>query len=116
MTDERRKIKRRYLMFYTRVFDAHTRDLLGHLLDITEQGASLISEHPLPVDRDFKLKMELSDAITDKPYLVFEARSLWCRPDVDPHFYDTGFLLTRITPEDIAIIQRIVEAYGFRDN
>lgn len=114
--EERRKIKRRYLMFYTRVFDARTRELLGYLLDITAEGASLISEHPLPTAQDFKLKMELSEEIADKPYLTFEAHSLWSRPDVDPHFYDTGFRLTQITSEDIAIIQRIVEAYGFRDN
>lgn len=114
--EERRKIKRRYLMFYTRVYDAGNRELLGHLLDITPQGASLISEKPLPTEVAFRLKMELSEDIADKPYLVFEAKSLWCKPDVDPHFYNTGFLLLKIAAEDIAIIQRIVEAYGFRDN
>ena len=54
--------------------------------------------------------------VAEKPYMIFKARSIWCRKDVDPHFYNTGFELTDISPEDNATIERIVEAYGFRDN
>jgi hypothetical protein len=114
--NERRKIKRKYLMFYTRVFDADTEHLIGHLVDITPDGARLISEAPVPTGHDFNLKMELSGDIADQPFLEFSARSLWCKPDVNPSFYNTGFQLLSITPEGVAIIERIVEAYGFRDN
>jgi hypothetical protein len=113
---ERRKIKRRYLMYYSRVFDAHTEELVAHLVDITPQGTMLISENPLPIDTVFQFKMELSEDIASKPFIKFEAKSLWCQRDIDPHFYNTGFELLGVPPEDIEIIERIVEAYGFRDN
>ena len=60
--------------------------------------------------------MELSDDIAPKPFLEFEAKSLWCERDVNPQFYNTGFQVVDMAREDVEIIQRIVEAYGFRDN
>jgi hypothetical protein len=113
---DRRKTKRKYLMFYTRVFDVQTGELLGHLVDLTPQGAMLISEHAVPAGQDFRLKMELSPEVAAQPYVEFDAHSLWCQQDVNPQFYNTGFNFLSIAPESIAIVERIVEAYGFRDN
>ena len=113
---DRRKTKRKYLMFYTRVFDVQTGELLGHLVDLTPQGAMLISEHAVPAGAHFRLKMELSPEVATQPYVEFDARSLWCQQDVNPQFYNTGFNFLSIAPESIAIVERIVEAYGFRDN
>ena len=111
---DRRKNKRRYLMYYSRVYEAE--NLIGHLVDITPQGAMLISEKMIETDRIFKLRMELSADVTDRPFMEFIAKSLWCRPDIDPNFYNTGFELLGISQSEIEIIERIVEAYGFRDN
>jgi hypothetical protein len=113
---DRRKFRRRYLAFYSRVFDVNSHQLLGRLVDITPKGLMLLSEVPLPTDTAFRLKIELSEAFTDKTAVVFGARSIWGQPDVDPHFYNTGFQLTEIDPADVTIIESIVQAYGFRDN
>ena len=113
---DRRKTKRKYLMVYTRVFDVHSGNLLGHLVDLTPAGAMLISERQLPAGQDIRLRMELSPEVSDQPYLELDARSLWCQQDVNPQFYNTGFNFLSIAPESIAIVERIVEAYGFRDN
>jgi hypothetical protein len=113
---DRRRIGRKYLMFYSRVFDVQTTKLIGHLVDITPEGAMLISETPVPAGQDFHLKMELSPDVADIPYLEFEARSLWCQQDINPQFYNSGFKFVSIAPESIAIVEKIVEAYGFRDN
>ena len=76
----------------------------------------VVSEQPLPEKKLFQLRLELSDDVADKPFMEFTARSLWCRPDIEPHFYNTGFKILSLEPEDAQIIQRIVEIYGFRDN
>jgi hypothetical protein len=112
---EKRKIKRRYLLYYMRVYD-ETRQQIGNLVDLTPKGAMLVSEHPLPIKTNYQLKLELSEDVADKPYLEFNARSLWCRPDVDPHFYNTGFRILDLSPDDVKIVNRIIEVYGFRDN
>lgn len=113
---DRRKLKRKYLAFYTRVFEAGTRRLVGHLVDITPGGCMLISETPVRTGQVFQLKLELTADIAEASYLEFTAHSLWCREDVNPRFYNTGFDFVSITPEGVEVIQRIVDAYGFRDN
>ncbi len=113
---ERRKLKRRYLLFYSRVFNSLTQDLIGHLVDITSDGAMLISEEPIKLNMIFELRMELSKEVSEKPYMDFSAKSLWSKADIDPHYYDTGFQFINISPEDAQIIQKIIDVYGFRDN
>ncbi len=113
---EKRKIKRRYLLYYMRVYDAESHLQIGNLVDLTPKGAMVVSETPLAVDKAFKLRLELSEDVADKPFLEFTAKSLWCQQDVEPHFYNTGFKITGLDPDDIRIVLRIVDVYGFRDN
>lgn len=113
---EKRKIKRRYMLYYMRVYDTEAQQQIGNLVDLTPKGAMVVSENPLTVDKIFHLKLELSEDVADKPFLEFSAKSLWCKPDVEPHFFNTGFKILTLASEDIQIVQRIVEVYGFRDN
>jgi hypothetical protein len=114
--DDRRQVKRRFLAFYSRVFDVRSHHLLGHVVDITPQGLMLISETPLPPETAFRLEVELPEGFAHKRVITFEAKSRWCQADIDPHFHNTGFQLGDIAPEDVAIIENIVATFGFRDN
>ena len=76
----------------------------------------LISEEPIKLNTIYELRMELTKEVSNKSYLDFSAKSLWGKPDIDPHYYDTGFQFINTTPEDDQIIQKIIEVYGFRDN
>jgi hypothetical protein len=113
--EERRKIPRKYLMFYARVFDRRTGELLGYLADLTSQGAMLISETPLESGLSFRLKMDLPDRFFERDHLNFEARSVWCSQDVDPKLYNTGFQMVHVDPQDIEVIDQINERFGLRE-
>lgn len=112
--EEKRKIYRRHLIYYLRVFDIATGNLLGHLVDITTEGIMLISETPIETGLTFQLRMDLPAFVFGKPELHFEARSVWCQSDVNTDFYDTGFQLIDISEQDQHIIEQIIEEYGFR--
>ena len=113
---DRRKIKRRYLIYYGRVFDETAQKLIGNLVDITDRGFMLLSDSPFPVDETHRFKLELTDDIADHAFLNFTARSLWCEPDLDPNHYNTGFEILQLKPQDAELIRSIVKKYGFRDN
>ncbi len=113
--DERRKFQRRYLMYYSRIFDKKTGMVTGYIVDITPGGIMMISEEMIEMQKEYSFRMDLPEDISSKTYMDFEARSVWCRRDVDPHFYDIGFELTSITPEDITLINNMIDEYGFRD-
>jgi hypothetical protein len=44
---EKRKLKRRHLIYYLRVFEKNTDTLLGYLVDITPEGIMIMSESPV---------------------------------------------------------------------
>ena len=115
MHDDRRKYKRRDLMYYSRVFDRRTGRVIGYIVDITPEGTMIISENPIEPDFQFRLRMDLPENISSRGFIDFEARSVWCKPDMDPNFWATGFQLTQIQPESIELIERMVAEYGFRE-
>jgi hypothetical protein len=113
---DKRKIDRRFLLYYMRVYDATTQKQIGNLVDITPRGIMVGSEHPLPEEQTTRLRVEVTDEVTDKPFLEFSAHSKWCEPDVIQNMYNTGFEILDLTPEDSEIIDHIIEEFGFRDN
>ena len=114
---ERRKLKRRSLAYYMLVLDADSREMLGHLVDITPQGLMMDSQKPLPLENDFRLRIDTMPDIADKEYIKFTARTKWCLPDaVEPYLFDIGFSIINIAQHDAEIIRQIAEKYASRDS
>jgi hypothetical protein len=112
---DRRKLKRRHVIFYSRVFDRNTGALLGHLMDITTEGLMLINEFPLITGITYHLRMDLPEDVMTKAYLSFDAQCLWSRPDINPAFHNAGFKVLNMAQEDIDLIENMIDEYGFRD-
>ena len=111
--DDRRHQKRKDFSYYMRLVDNDTQDLVGHLVDISSGGFKLDSQSPIPINKDFRLRMDLTSEIANKPAMVFVARSKWCEVDpLDPFIYNVGFQLINISPADLEIIIRMMEKYG----
>ena len=113
---DRRCEKRKFLLYYTRVFDTQSHIQVGNLVDITSMGAMLITPTPIPIGVDFDLKLELSEEVANIPFMEISAQSLWCHADIDPTLFNTGFKFLDVTPENSDIIHNIVNTFGFRDN
>ena len=112
---EKRRLKRRHLIYYLRVFDESNDQLIGHLVDITTEGAMLISEESIRPNTAFQLRMVLPTGIEGSKPVAFNARSIWCHRDVNPNFYASGFELLNPAPEDLETIERLIDELGFRD-
>jgi len=113
--EERRKQKRKDLLFYSRVYEEQKGKMLGNLLNITSQGAMLLTEKPIEPGEEFTLLIELPEGLSTKTRLRVQATSLWHQPDINPEFCDVGFHFLHIDPEDLPIISKLIEEYGFRD-
>jgi len=111
---EQRKHQRRHLIMYLKVYDVEANQLLGHLGDINPEGIMLVSEAPIETNKEFHLKMLLPREYTDQPF-EFKARSLWCRNDINPIFYDTGFELLDQRNKDFVFIRELIEELGFQE-
>ena len=111
--DDRRHLERKDFSYYMRLVDNDTQDLVGHLVDISSGGFKLDSQSPIPINKDFRLRMDLTREVADKPAMVFVARSKWCEVDpLDPFIYNVGFQLVNISPADLEIFNRMMAKYG----
>lgn len=110
-----RKFKRRHLVYYLRVFDISTDELIGHLVDITPEGIMLISDSPVEANKTFHMRLILPAEILAKKNLDFEAKSLWSKKDINADFFDTGFHLIDVKLEEIEIIEYLTTEFGMQD-
>ena len=111
--NERRNIERREFSYYMRLVDNDTQELVGHLMDLSSGGFKLDSQKAIPPNKDFRLRMDLTSEVANKPSMVFVARSKWCQTDpLDPFVFNVGFQLINISPSDFNIINRMIEKYG----
>ncbi|MBV6394996.1 MAG: hypothetical protein HFACDABA_00567 [Anaerolineales bacterium] len=113
MGSDKRKITRRNFSYYMRVTDEVTGQTVGHLMDISTGGFKLDSSTPVPPNKDFRLRIDLTSEVANKNFMVFLARSKWCHRDpVDPTSYNVGFQITNMSPSDFEIFSRLFEQYG----
>lgn len=110
--EERRNLKRRHLIYYLRVFNSKTDQLIGHLVDITHKGIMLISEEPIETNAIFQLRMIFLSEIDRRKEIGFNAKSLWCKKDINPDFFDTGFQLIDVPKEDILIFEHLIRSFA----
>jgi len=108
---EKRRLKRRRLTCYLRVFDRNTDKIIGHLANITTEGIMLLSEKPLKVNTIFLCWMDLPAKIDDCKQIIFDAKSVWCSKDKNSELYNTGFKLTGIDPKNVELIKKLITDY-----
>jgi hypothetical protein len=113
MIQERRTTRRIKISYYVPVVNAESYDQLGILMEITPKGLLVDAEKILPIDKSFRLRLDLTDQAFDKPFISFLAQAKWVRPDrIEPNFYNIGFEIINISEEDKRIVEQIMEKYS----
>jgi hypothetical protein len=96
-----------------RVLNDDTQEILGHMVEVGAIGLQLETTAPLPLQRDYYLRLELTADLADRPFMIFIARTKWCKMDtIEPNLYHVGFEIIEIMPDDKDIFLRILTKYG----
>ena len=117
MTDfgDRRKESRKVVMAFTPVYEKGK--VLGYLRDLTEKGAQVNGEKTLEVNTQTTLSIEIPGelpGITSKR-LNIHVRVARCVPDKESgNHYELGFEFTDLQPEQVQVIEALLERYHFR--
>lgn len=110
---KQKRLERKDFSYFMQVYNEETQELVGHLADIGSGGFKLDSRKAIAPEVDIKFRLNLTSEVANKPFMVFVARSKWCRTDpLDPFGYNVGFQLISIHPADIEIFNRMIEKYG----
>lgn len=107
--ENKRNLKRHYLIYYLRVFNRENGEVLGHLVDITPKGIMIMRDSPINVGQDYKLRIRWRNSAGRLQLADFEGACKWCRPDVNPDFYGAGFAITSASEENIAAVHRLID-------
>ena len=108
----KRKFKRHYLIYYLRVFDRKTGEILGHLVDVNEKGVMLMRDSPIEIGREYNLRLRWRNSLGKLQVVDFEAICKWCRPDVNPDFYGAGFTINLNNSDDLVTMRNLVSDLG----
>ena len=112
---DKRKLKRRHLIYYLHVQERASGTIIGYLVDISTEGIMIMSEDPIAVGTVLELKIMLESEMSAKQYLYFDAKALRCEKSINGTSYDIGCQLLHLSPEDFREIEMIIDEIGFRD-
>ncbi len=112
---ERRRLERKYLVFYLRIFEGLSTKVLGHVVNISSEGILLLSDEPIRLDVDYRLRMRLPYEVCETGDILFSGVSKWGQKDVNPDFFLTGFEIHDLSQKSKDDILHFLEEYSFLD-
>jgi hypothetical protein len=110
---QKRRYRRRDTILYLQVYSTPKRAPFARLVDISTEGALLLSDHPLPLNEPFDALLEvpkLESKETRELKCTFTPR--WHKPDYNPNFTLNGCEMT-VPPEHKLLLREFMNQYGF---
>jgi PilZ domain len=111
VVEDRRKSKRKYVLFKIPAYDAETKRFIGLVQDINETGIQLFGVK-VDVDATKTLIIQASDYVKGAP-LIFEAVCRWTRRENPQGYYVSGFEIARISDDSKQNLLKLIEAVAF---
>jgi len=111
---DRRRFKRRHLLYYLKVTDVNGYPL-GHLVDITEDGVLLMGEEPFSEGDYLTFHMTLPAKFEGDEKVELQARCQWEKESRQPHLFEGGFQFYDVTQEIKDTIRDLIDQFGMQD-
>ncbi len=107
-----RRIQRHELPCYLKLFNRVSDKPMGYLGNVSREGLMVISQLPMLVGARFDLRLKIPGP--DAPrYIDFSANCQWCREDVTPGSFDSGFALLAPPLEYIEMVEALRRYFNF---
>ncbi len=111
--NEKRTIKRHHLSYYLKVYNRKTGKPIGYIVNISQEGLRLVSHIPLLTHSVFQFRIKLPREIEGERNIDFDALSCWCRPDVSPDCFDTGFKIVDAPHSLVELVESLTQYFTF---
>jgi len=109
---EQRNFSRHHLIYYLRVFDGISSRVVGHIVDISSEGIMLITDEPITVQEEYRLRMRFPGTGSSQEELIVDAVCRWCREDENPEFYIAGFQIQDLPADAASFLQGLIAEFG----
>lgn len=108
---EHRKQARAPVNDYFIVFDRHTDEIIGRVMNMTEEGMMVVSEMPTKVSGSFHCRMALPEKLMDKNQVLFDAECKWCEKNQTTGMFESGYQVRQVSAMDREIISLLLQKW-----
>jgi hypothetical protein len=91
------------------VTDRQIGEVLGQLVNISEEGFMLLGSKPVTEDNIFQLSLEFDAESGNSGPILIGAESLWCHASGDQTQHWSGFYIIDISDEDLERVRYLTE-------
>lgn len=108
-----RCIERHQLPYYLKVFNRITDKPMGYIGNLSLDGLMLISQLPMLVGARFDMCLKIPGAGALRA-IDFSGNCQWCREDVTPGSFDSGFALVAPPADYVEMINALRLYFSFQ--
>ena len=113
--EDKRKLKRRELVYHLKLYDVETGEVIGRVVDIHAEGLKISGNRKFDAGQRLECAIELPKEIFGRQKIRFGAAVLWCKPDLNPDLTATGMQFVTIASEDLECLIGLMAQYSFGD-
>jgi len=110
---DQRKFKRHNLFYYLDVYDRTTHQFIGHLVDLSPEGAMLISKNLIALGTRIDLRVVLALGSSDQQEFDIQVEIVRSSRDANADYNNIGLYFTDMNAQKKAIIEYLIENIGF---
>ncbi len=107
-----RRIERHQLPYYLKVFNRITDKPMGFIGNVSLDGLMLISQLPMLVGARFDMRLKIPGQ-SGMRFVDFSGNCQWCREDLTPGVYDSGFALVAPPADYVEMIDALRYYFSF---
>jgi hypothetical protein len=109
-----RHIDRLQLPYYLKVFNRVTDKPMGSIGNVSLDGLMLISQLPILLNARFDMRLKIPGHDGHLRFIDFHATCQWCREDVTPGSFDSGFALVAPPADYVEMVDALRYYFSFR--
>jgi hypothetical protein len=109
-----RRIERHQLPYYLTVFNRITDKPMGSIGNVSLDGLLLISQLPILLNARFDMRLKIPGRTGHLHFIDFHATCQWCREDVTPGSFDSGFALLAPPADYVEMVDALRYYFSFR--
>jgi len=113
---DNRREPRVKLLYYLKVYNRQTREVIGQVLDITSQGFNLLCRDHVKVGDVQHCVLEMPGEDYAKTSVNLDIECRWGKHDTTPGFFSSGFQFKRISHEQRGWIKQLIADYARSPN
>ncbi len=113
---DNRREPRVQLLYYLKVYNKQTREIIGQVVDITSQGFNLLCRDYLPVGEVLPCVLELPGDEYRKTTINVDIECRWRKHDETPGFFSSGFQFKKISLEHRGWVRKLIAEYARSPN